>query len=66
MASIGYILDTEEILKASWSFFQHDGAAAFTLSERSPLAPGLSAKDVPGGRTQILNVRQIPKSTIIQ
>jgi hypothetical protein len=49
----------EEIVKASWSQFQHDGAAAFKLSERSPLPPALSAKDLPGGQTQILNVRRI-------
>jgi len=56
---VGYISDTEEIVKASWSLFQHDGAAAFKLSERSPLPPALSAKDLPGGITQILNVRRI-------
>jgi len=49
----------EEIVKASWSLFQHDGAAAFKLSERSPLPPALSAKNLPGERTQILNVCQI-------
>ena len=59
MTAIGYISDIEEIVKASWSHFQHDGAAAFKLSERSPLPPALSAKDLPGGRTQILNVRRI-------
>jgi len=59
MTAVGYISDTEEIIKASWSLFQHDGAAAFKLSERSLLPPPLSAKDLPGGRTQILNVRQI-------
>jgi len=59
MTAVGYISDTEEIVKASWSLFQHDGAAAFTLSERSPLPPALSVKDLPGGRTQILNVRRI-------
>jgi hypothetical protein len=59
MTAVGYISDTEEIIKASWSLFQHDGAAAFQLSERSPLPPALSAKDYPGGRTQILNVRRI-------
>jgi len=58
MTAVGYISDTEEIVKASWSLFQHDGAAAFKLSERSPLPPALSAKDLPGGRTQILNVRR--------
>jgi len=61
MTAVGYISDTEEILKASWSLFQHDGAAAFKLSERSPLPPALSAKDLPGGRTQILNVRRIQR-----
>jgi hypothetical protein len=59
MTAVGYISDTEEIVKSSWSLFQHDGAAAFKLSERSPLPPALSAKDLPGGRTQILNVRRI-------
>jgi hypothetical protein len=59
MTAVGYISDIEEIVKSSWSLFQHDGAAAFTLSERSPLPPALSAKDLPGGRTQILNVRRI-------
>jgi len=56
MTAVGYISVTEDIVKASWSLFQHDGAAAFKLSERSPLPPALSAKDLPGGRTQILNV----------
>jgi len=41
MTAVGYISDTEEIDKASWSLFQHDGAAAFKLSERSPLPPAL-------------------------
>jgi len=59
MTAIGYISDTEESVKASRSLFQHDGVAAFKLSERSCLPPALSAKDLPGGRTQILNVRQI-------
>jgi len=29
MTALGYISDTEEIVKASWSNFQHDGEAAF-------------------------------------
>jgi len=57
MTAVGYISDTEEIVKASWSLFQHDGAAAFKSSERLSLPPALSAKDLPAGRTQILNVR---------
>jgi len=59
ITAVGYISDTEEIVKATWSNFQHDGAAAFKLSEKSPVPPALSAKDLPGGRTQVLNVRQI-------
>ena len=59
MTAVGYISDTEEIVKSSWSLFQHDGAAALKWSGRSPLRPPLSAKDLPGGRTQILNVRRI-------
>jgi len=59
MTAVGYISDTEEIVKASWSLLQHDGAAAFKLSEKSPLPPALSAKEIPGGRTRILNVRSI-------
>jgi len=59
MTAVGYMLDTEEIVKASWSLFQHDGAAAFKLSQRSPLPPALSAKDLPGERTQIINVCRI-------
>ena len=54
MTTGGYILHTEEIVKASWSRFQHDGAPAFKLSERSPLPPAFSAKELPGGRTQML------------
>jgi len=59
MTAVGYIWDTEEIVKASWSLLQQDGEAAFNLSERSPLPPSLSAKDLPQGRTQILNIRRI-------
>jgi hypothetical protein len=59
MTAVGYISDTEEIVKASLSLFPHDRAAAFKLSERSLLPPPSSAKDLPGGRTQIVNVRRI-------
>jgi hypothetical protein len=59
MTAVGYISDTEEIVKASLSLLHHDGAAAFRLSERSPLPPALSAKVLPGGRTQVLNVCRI-------
>ena len=59
MTAIGYISDMAEIVKPSWSLFQHDGAAGFDLSERSPLRPAVSAKDLLGGQSQILNVCQI-------
>jgi hypothetical protein len=53
MSSVGYISDTEEIVKVPYSIFQHDGAAELILSQRSPVPPALSAKDLPGGRTQV-------------
>jgi len=56
---VGYISDMKEIVKASSSLFQDDGVAAIKWSERSPLPPPLSAKDLLGGLTQILNVCQI-------
>jgi hypothetical protein len=59
MTAVGYISDTEEIGKVSWSVFQHDGAAAFKLSQRSPLPPLCFAKDLPGGRSQIINDHRI-------
>jgi len=36
MTTVGYISDMDEIIRASWSLFQHDAVAAFELSERSP------------------------------
>jgi len=62
MTAVGYSSYTEVIITALWSLFQHDGAAAFTLSGRSHLAPPLSAKELPGGRTQMLNVHQIQRN----
>jgi len=59
MSAVWYISDTEEIVKASWSFFQHDCVADFKLSERSPLPPALSARDLLWARTQISNVCRI-------
>jgi len=59
MTAVGYTADTEMTVKASWLLFQHDGVAAFTLAERSPLPPPLSAKDLPGVQTQILNDHRI-------
>jgi len=59
MTAVGYISVTEGIVKASWSNFQHDGAAALKLSEKSPVPPALSGKDLPGGRTEVLNIHWI-------
>jgi len=59
MPAVVSILDTEEIVKASWPHFEHDGAAASKLSARSPLPPALCAKNLPGGQTQICNVCRI-------
>jgi hypothetical protein len=49
LTAIGYISDTEEIIKASSSLFQHDCMAVFKLSERLPWPPALAAKYLPGG-----------------
>jgi len=59
MTAVGYISDTEDSFNVSWAVFQHDGAAAFELSERSPLQPHLSAKDLHRGQTHILMVRRL-------
>jgi len=60
MTAVGWISDTEGTVNPPWVLFHYDGAAAFKLSERSPLPPPpLSAKNLPGWQTQILNVRQI-------
>jgi hypothetical protein len=59
MTAVGHISPTEEIIKASWANFHHDGAAALKLSEKSPVLPALSANDLPGGRSQVLNISRI-------
>ena len=59
MTAVGNSSDSEEIVKASQSNFQHDGAAASKLSERSPLPPALSEMDLPGGQTEVVDVRWI-------
>jgi hypothetical protein len=45
--------------QGSWLLFRHTGLIAFKWSERSPWPKNLSAKDLSGGQTQILSVRQI-------
>jgi len=59
ITSVVYISDTGELVKALWLLFQHNGVATFKLSERSPLPPPFSAKDLPGGQTEISNVCRI-------
>ena len=59
MTAVWSISDRSEVVKVSWSTFQHDGAAAFKLSERSPVPPALSAKDLSGVWIQVLNVHWI-------
>jgi len=61
MTAVENISDTEEIVKASWSLSEHDGAAAFKLSERSPFPSAVSANDLRGGGTQLWNVRRIQR-----
>jgi hypothetical protein len=59
MIPIGNISDMKEIVRVSWSLFQHDNAAAFQLLERSTLPPALFAKNIPGGQNEIFNVHRI-------
>jgi len=59
MTAVSYISDTEKIVIVSLSGSQHDGVAAFKLSERSPLRPAVSANNLPGGRTPILTNGQM-------
>jgi len=66
MTAVEYISDTELIVKAFSSLFQHDGAAAFKSSERSPLPPAASAKDLSRGRTQISNAAKSEDLTFIK
>jgi hypothetical protein len=59
MTAIEHISVTEEIIKAFWLLIPHNDAAAFKLLEKSPMLASLSAKDIPGVRTEILNVGRI-------
>jgi len=59
MTEVRYISHAEEIIKVYWSKFIPDGVAVMKLSERSPLIPALTTKDIPGGSTQVVNVHQI-------
>jgi hypothetical protein len=47
MTAVGYISDTEEIVNAFWLLSHQDGLAAFKLSDKSPVPPALSPKDLP-------------------
>ena len=61
MTPVGCISDSEEIVKALWPNFQYDGTAAFKLSEKSPVPLALSAKNLPGGQAEVLNVCRIKR-----
>jgi len=61
MTAEGYISDTEGIVKASWSNFQHEGAAAFIFSGRSPVPPAWSAEDLLARWTEVLNVGRMKR-----
>ena len=59
--AVEYISDTEGIINVFWSHLQQDGAAAFKLSERSHMPPAISANNLRGGQTQVLNIRQMKR-----
>jgi len=51
----------EEIVQALWSLFEHGSVAAYKLSDRLPLPPGLSAKDLPEEQTEVLYVHRMSR-----
>jgi len=59
MTAVWYISDPEEIVQSSWSLFHRHGTAAYKLSQISLFPHVLSAKDLPRGQTQVLNVHWI-------
>jgi len=61
MTAVGYISDNEGIVKALWSNFQHDGAAALKLSEQSTVPPALFARNLTGGQAEVLTVRWVKR-----
>jgi len=59
MNVVRYITGTQEIIKATWSRFEHDGVAALKSLVSSPLPPALSAKNLPAEQTKVFNVRWV-------
>jgi hypothetical protein len=49
MTRIGYISNTEELVKVSRSNIDHNAVAAFKLSERYPLPPAMFTRNLSGG-----------------
>jgi hypothetical protein len=47
---------TEDIIEKSWLNIQHDGPAAFKLSEKSSATANLTGKKLPTGLTEVLTV----------
>jgi hypothetical protein len=61
MTAMGYISDSEEVESSSWASFAHDGLAAFKSNEKTPLPKSLPLTELQNGKTQVLNVRRIPR-----
>jgi hypothetical protein len=59
---VGYILNTEEIVKASWSLCQHNGVAAFKLSQNITLGSSFVCKELPGRTKSNVGCPQNPKN----
>jgi hypothetical protein len=64
--ALEYIMDTNQMSNTSWSLFEYNGAAAFKLSEGSPLPPHVSVNDLPGRQIEILNVHRIQRIILHQ
>jgi hypothetical protein len=61
MRALGYISDTEVVLKGSLAKFQIDGAVKCKWSERSPVPPAFFAKHLHGEASKVFNVGRIKR-----
>jgi len=55
MTAVGDIHVAEKLVEVSWSIITHDGAPALKWWEKSRVTPGMSAQDLSGRRTEVLN-----------
>ena len=59
ITDMGYISDTEETVKESWSAFKHDSVAGCKITEKSYSPLYLLQIDLPGGKIKVLHMYRI-------